>query len=79
MLAENDSFTSIAACSGGVLDSIIKLKKRDRARGWGEGKKKKLDWVEKNNRELRKLSGQGRVSLLSDSRSERSSSWNLFS
>lgn len=25
---------SIAACSGGVLDSIIKLKKRDGARGW---------------------------------------------
>lgn len=28
---------SIAACSGGVLGSIIKLKKRDRVRGmWGE-------------------------------------------
>lgn len=42
----------------------------------GEEKKKKLDWVEKNNRELRKLSGQGRASLPSDSRSESSSSWN---
>ncbi len=29
---------SIAARSGGLLDSIIKLKKRDRARGWGEKK-----------------------------------------
>lgn len=27
---------SIAACSGGVLDSIIKLETRDRARGWWE-------------------------------------------
>lgn len=72
---------SIAACSGGVLDSIIKLKKRDRAKGMGRGKRKKrkkLDWVE-NNRELRKLSGQGRVSLPSDSRSESSSSWNSCS
>lgn len=65
---------SYAACSGGILDSIIKLKKRDRATGLGE--EKKLDWVEKNNRELRKLSGQRRVSLPSDSRSESSSSWN---
>lgn len=72
---------SIAACSGGVLDSIIKLKKRDRERGWwGEREVgKNLDWVEENNRELRKLSGQGRVSLPSDSRSEGSSSWNLCS
>lgn len=55
--------------------------KRDRARGDGERgeKKEELDWLEKNNRGLRKLSRQGRVSLLSDSRSESSSSWNLCS
>lgn len=72
---------NIAAHSGGVLDSIIKLKKRQSEGGWRERRKKKeeLDWLEKNNRGLRKLSRQGRVSLLSDSRSESSSSWNLCS
>lgn len=64
----------IAARSGGELHSTIKLKKTQ-----SERKKKKLDWLEKNNRELKKLSGQGRASLPSDSRSENSSSWNSCS
>lgn len=38
--------------------------------------REKVDWLEKNNRELRKLSGRERGSLPSDSRSESSSSRN---
>lgn len=41
--------------------------------------REKVDWLEKNNRELRKLSGRGRGSLPSDSRSESSSSRNSCS
>lgn len=48
-----------ASCSGSVLDSIIKLKKRDGVSRRKGGKK--LDLVEENNGHLRKLSGQGRV------------------
>ena len=71
----------------GYLIPLLSWKREDRARGWGglggrekkRKKRKKLDWAEKNNRELRKLSGQGRVSVPSDSRSESSSSWNSCS
>lgn len=41
--------------------------------------REKVDWLEKNNRELRKLSGRERGSLPSDSRSESSSSRNSCS
>lgn len=57
---------------------LVPLLSWKRETEWGEcgGRMVGFDWVEKNNRELRKLSGQGRVSLPSDSRSESSSSWN---
>lgn len=71
MRPENDSFTSSQHCCllwRGTWFHYYVEKEAE----WGDGE----GGIEKNNRELRKLSGQGRVSLLSDSRSESSSSWN---